>query len=415
MKTKIEAARKLVRLLYYYLLVAFFATFALYLLKQGSLSAENYLILAAVMSISWLMREKTGNNIILFFTHVAMIAGVIYIEKTTAEKTVMAVTVFVIMITAMRYNRSGGRLRRLDEIPWPMFLAGMVMYAFGLYMNNKEMLFTAYLIPVMLFITYLIVIYLDGVYDYFDRTKDVNDLPVRRMMSVNSIIVAGIIVITLISIAISYVFKLDILMRGFFKGLLTVLRLFMLCIKFIYTLLMSALSGGSVKNQAAKSREEVKQLVEDNSFADSMTTIVVIAIIILAAVFVYYLVRRIVRFIIAKRRMPSDIVEQIVEIPHDQKEKRKGFVTVMKERMSLDERARRVYRDTVLKTGRPYVPEEYDTTLDIRDKISENSVYDLSEITELYNKLRYSEMVPDRKTLSEMKKSASKVKYYRGE
>ena len=415
MKTKIEAARKLVRLLYYYLLVAFFATFALYLLKQGSLSAENYLILAAVMSISWLMREKTGNNIILFFTHVAMIAGVIYIEKTTAEKTVIAVTVFVIMIFAMRYNRSGGRLRRLDEIPWPMFLAGMVMYAFGLYMNNKEMLFTAYLIPVMLFITYLIVIYLDGVYDYFDRTKDVNDLPVRRMMSVNSIIVAGIIVITLISIAISYVFKLDILMRGFFKGLLTVLRLFMLCIKFIYTLLMSALSGGSVKNQAAKSREEVKQLVEDNSFADSMTTIVVIAIIILAAVFVYYLVRRIVRFIIAKRRMPSDIVEQIVEIPHDQKEKRKGFVTVMKERMSLDERARRVYRDTVLKTGRPYVPEEYDTTLDIRDKISENSVYDLSEITELYNKLRYSEMVPDRKTLSEMKKSASKVKYYRGE
>ena len=415
MKTKIEAARKLVRLLYYYLLVAFFATFALYLLKQGSLSAENYLILAAVMSISWLMREKTGNNIILFFTHVAMIAGVIYIEKTTAEKTVIAVTVFVIMITAMRYNRSGGRLRRLDEIPWPMFLAGMIMYAFGLYMNNKEMLFTAYLIPVMLFITYLIVIYLDGVYDYFDRTKDINDLPVRRMMSVNSIIVAGIIVITLISIAISYVFKLDILMRGFFKGLLTVLRLFMLCIKFIYTLLMSALSGGSVKNQAAKSREEVKQLVEDNSFADSMTTIVVIAIIILAAVFVYYLVRRIVRFIIAKRRMPSDIVEQIVEIPHDQKEKRKGFVTVMKERMSLDERARRVYRDTVLKTGRPYVPEEYDTTLDIRDKISENSVYDLSEITELYNKLRYSEMVPDRKTLSEMKKSASKVKYYRGE
>ena len=415
MKTKIEAARKLVRLLYYYLLVAFFATFALYLLKQGSLSAENYLILAAVMSISWLMREKTGNNIILFFTHVAMIAGVIYIEKTTAEKTVIAVTVFVIMIFAMRYNRSGGRLRRLDEIPWPMFLAGMVMYAFGLYMNNKEMLFTAYLIPVMLFITYLIVIYLDGVYDYFDRTKDINDLPVRRMMSVNSIIVAGIIVITLISIAISYIFKLDILMRGFFKGLLTVLRLFMLCIKFIYTLLMSALSGGSVKNQAAKSREEVKQLVEDNSFADSMTTIVVIAIIILAAVFVYYLVRRIVRFIIAKRRMPSDIVEQIVEIPHDQKEKRKGFVTVMKERMSLDERARRVYRDTVLKTGRPYVPEEYDTTLDIRDKISENSVYDLSEITELYNKLRYSEMVPDRKTLSEMKKSASKVKYYRGE
>ena len=415
MKTKIEAARKLVRLLYYYLLVAFFASFALYLLKQGSLSAENYLILAAVMSISWLMREKTGNNIILFFTHVAMIAGVIYIEKTTAEKTVIAVTVFVIMIFAMRYNRSGGRLRRLDEIPWPMFLAGMVMYAFGLYMNNKEMLFTAYLIPVMLFITYLIVIYLDGVYDYFDRTKDINDLPVRRMMSVNSIIVAGIIVITLISIAISYIFKLDILMRGFFKGLLTVLRLFMLCIKFIYTLLMSALSGGSVKNQAAKSREEVKQLVEDNSFADSMTTIVVIAIIILAAVFVYYLVRRIVRFIIAKRRMPSDIVEQIVEIPHDQKEKRKGFVTVMKERMSLDERARRVYRDTVLKTGRPYVPEEYDTTLDIRDKISENSVYDLSEITELYNKLRYSEMVPDRKTLSEMKKSASKVKYYRGE
>ena len=415
MKTKLDVARKLVRLLYYYLLVAFFTTFALYLLKQGSLSFENYLIIAVVMSISWLMREKSGNNVILFFTHVAMIAGVIIIEKTAAEKTVMAAAVFVIMITAMKYNRGGGRVRRLDEIPWPMFLAGMVMYAFGLYMNNKEMRFTAYLIPVMLFITYLIVIYLDGVYDYFDRTKDVSDLPVKRMMSVNSIIVAGIIVITLISIVISYIFKLDILMKGFLKGLLTVFRLFMLCIKFIYTLLMSALSGGSVKNSAVKSREEVKQLVEDNSFADSMTMIVVIALIILATGFVFYLVRRIVRFIIAKRRMPSDIVEKIVEKPHDQKEKRKTFVDVMKERMSLDERVRRVYRDTVLKIGRPYVPGERDTTLDIQKVIEHNSTYKVEGITEIYNEVRYSDMIPDRKTLSDMKKSAAKVKYYRGE
>ncbi|HCA21380.1 MAG TPA: hypothetical protein DEO87_03250 [Lachnospiraceae bacterium] len=415
MKTKIDVARKLVRLLYYYLLVAFFTTFALFFLKQGSLSFENYLIIAVVMSISWFMREKSGNNVILFFTHVAMIAGVIIIEKTVAEKTVMAITVFVIMINTMKYNRNGGKLRKLDEIPWPIFLAGMLMYAFGLYMNNKEMLFTAYIIPVLLFITYLIVIYLDGVYDYFDRTNDISDLPVRRMMSVNSIIVVGIIVITLISIAISYLFNLDILMKGFLKGLLTVLGLFMLCIKFIYTLLLSALTGGSIRNTVVQRREEIKQITENNSFAESMTTIVVIVLIILAAGFVYYLVRRIVRFIIAKRRMPSDIVEQIVEKPHDQKEKRKTFVDVMKERMSLDERARRVYRDTVLKTGKPYVPGGSDTTLDIQKVIEHNSTYKVESITELYNEVRYSDMIPDRKTLLDMRKRAAKVKYYRGE
>ena len=373
MKHKLEVARRIMRYVYNYMLVLFFTSFALYLLRHGEIGIKEALILAGAMGVSWILRERTGKNIILFLVHMAMIAGVIFIEKGATLKTVMAVALFVVMVFAMRYNRSGGRLNQLDEVPWPMFLAGMVMYVFGIYMNNRTMVFKSYLIPVILFIAYLIIVYLDGMYNYIDRTKDVADLPVRRMMSVNSVIVTGIVSFIIVAIAITSLFNLDGLIKGFFKGVLTICGFIIL------------------------------------GFADSLTTIVIVALVIVAAVFIFYIVKKIVRFIILKRHMPEDVIESLTENTRDQKEKRKTFRESVKERLSMDEKVRRVYRKTVLAAGRPYVPLENETTLDINGRISVNSKYDLTDMTGLYNELRYGQTVPDRKAYSEMKKRARHI------
>ena len=410
MKHKLEVARRIMRYVYNYMLVLFFTSFALYILRRGEIGIRESLILAGAMGVSWILRERTGNNIVLFFVHVAMIAGVIFIEKGVALKTVMSAALFVVMIFAMRYNKRGGRLNQLDEVPWPMFLAGMIMYLFGIYMNNKEMLFKSYLIPVILFIAYLIIVYLDGMYNYIDRTKDVADLPVRRMMSVNSVIVTGIVSFIIVAIAITSLFNLDGLIKGFFKGVLTICGFIILGFKFIYALLFSFLKGGeSAQEDVAGKREEAAKLMEDNGFADSLTTIVIVALVIVAAVFIFYIVKKIVRFIILKRRMPEDVIENLTENTHDQKEKRKTFRESVKERLSMDEKVRRVYRKTVLAAGRPYVPLENETTLDINGRISVNSKYDLTDVTGLYNELRYGQTVPDRKAYSEMKKRARHI------
>ena len=140
MKTKLDVARKLVRLLYYYLLVAFFTTFALYLLKQGSLSFENYLIIAVVMSISWLMREKSGNNVILFFTHVAMIAGVIIIEDAVATGDDTCLTFFgqflqdlefsvPVSVFAVHHNKTADR-------------AAVALFDFLIKLHKRKFMFT---------------------------------------------------------------------------------------------------------------------------------------------------------------------------------------------------------------------------------------------------------------------------------
>ena len=410
MKSKIMLARKIARLIYNYMLILFFVTFLIYIIRRDSMDIKEYLVLAAAMIVSYVSRDKTGNNIVLFIIHVIMIMASVSVQDDVPEMIVIGLAVFVIKISAMKYNKNDGKLRRMEEIPWQMFVAGMIMYAFGLYINNKEMMFSAYLIPVLLFITYLVVLYIDGIYFYIERTKDVTDLPVRRMMSVNSTIVAGIILIIIISLVISYVFKLDTLMKSFFKGVLAVVRIVLLGINFIFTLIMSMLSSGTVSDEVEKKGEQFDAIIEDNNVGDSMMFVVTAVMILLAAVVVIYAVRKIIRFIVAKRNMPQDIVEEITATSHDEKEKRKGFMTVMKERMSVEERTRRVYRDTILRTGRPYIPYEMDTTLDIESVIDDNSVYNVEEITELYNRVRYSDMTTDRKILSEMKRRARRVR-----
>ena len=76
MKHKLEVARRIMRYVYNYMLVLFFTSFALYLLRHGEIGIKEALILAGAMGVSWILRERTGKNIILFLVHMAMIAGV---------------------------------------------------------------------------------------------------------------------------------------------------------------------------------------------------------------------------------------------------------------------------------------------------------------------------------------------------
>ena len=71
--------------------------------------------------------------------------------------------------------------------------------------------------------------------------------------------------------------------------------------------------------------------------------------------------------------------------------------------MSMEERARRIYKKRILQYKKEITPSETDTTADIEEKIREEYNVALPELTALYNRVRYGNVTVDRAYLSKMK------------
>ena len=90
----------------------------------------------------------------------------------------------------------------------------------------------------------------------------------------------------------------------------------------------------------------------------------------------------------------------------------------MREYFTPREKARRIYRKKILEFWKDGAPAGTETTADLDrllqgrrdflpgpDGICQKDLADLTELTELYNRVRYGNVVPDREYLSRMKQA----------
>ena len=78
--------------------------------------------------------------------------------------------------------------------------------------------------------------------------------------------------------------------------------------------------------------------------------------------------------------------------------------------VSMEERARRIYRKRVLEAAKETELRQNDTTGDIREILKLHTDTDLTELTELYEAVRYGGVTVDREYLLRMKKAGKQEK-----
>ncbi|HBE09752.1 MAG TPA: hypothetical protein DCY81_04325 [Lachnospiraceae bacterium] len=409
MRSKLFLLMVFFRVIYTYLFLLLGGHFILFLFKQDAFGWKELLVTAALVIISYLVRLKAGNNLIVFIVHIAAGAAGFFILSTVANRIVFILNVLVMMITAIRSLRRDTVIGAFEEVPWPVLFIGTFMYWLGLEYNNPGIRSFAYFLPVLIILVYLVILYLDGVSDYFGWTKDVSDVPVNRMLKVNSVIFLGIVIFSIVALVLAYVFKLDELFVRFLKSLVWVLRLIFLGFKLIYELFYALFGGGKTSSLNDKSAMEEMQEIDRGEMTEGGRFIVVLAIIIIAAVVLYFVLRKIIRALLSRRNTDSDTVVEIKEKIKNESEKKTSLLTRIKEKLSNEERVRRMYKNNILRLDKPGVPIAEETTVDIEKRLMETSGDDVSGMTEIYNMIRYGSKEADLSTVREMRKRINKI------
>ncbi len=314
-----------------------------------------------------------------------------------------------LMFTGMRYVSSGGILPQPQDIPWPVILMGLIATVFGLVKKNQELVWTAAVLTGVSLIFYLLVLYADNTRKYVNSTRDIRGVPLRQILRMNSWIIGGIFLCMIVAILLGEALHLPDAFVGLGEALLSIGKTVFFGTALLFTWigqLFQFTSKSDVKITAQKLKEEV---VEGHAFANVLEVVLKVLFVALVVFVLIRLLHRVIKAISKTYNKSSE--EKVTETDRIDLRTRIGIrnpLERMRNYLSMEERARRIYRKRILDCRKDRVPGECETTEDILEALRKEEGIELPELTELYNRVRYGSTVPDRDYLSRMRRADRK-------
>ncbi|MBE5944474.1 MAG: hypothetical protein E7258_06100 [Lachnospiraceae bacterium] len=394
MKRKIEFARKLLRFTYELLFVYLIVLFAEIIWIKEKPDVTLLLTVGVLYIISHLMREKVRSYLGMVFGHIILTVGVIIMGLGLSRLFLLLAIIMHLLMASLEYGYRGNKLKPLDDVPWPSFLFCVIVCIFG--WGAKEMLLykAALIIPIILLFLYYLIVYVEGVKNYVESTKDVSGLPLGNILGVNTAIVGFILFVLLVSILLGGNLDVGRLINHFVDLIVSIVKIFAFGISFVMRLVMKLMSSGSAYYELDEDGKWDDILNTEREFSYVGAVILKVFLGALAIFILWRIVKSIMKRLLIRREFQKDMVEAAEKhiSKTDEEIKKKSFFR----RLSPEEKIRKYYRERVLKESREIDLKHDMTCRDIEDKILESIGEDVSEITDIYVLVRYGNVVPDK-------------------
>ncbi len=387
MRRRLDFFQASLRLIYEWLFSVLVAYFIIVIFVGERPAGFIELCLLVIYLASYAIRRKAGYNIWIFAVHLLLFAGVWFLPFSNGSKWVLSGIVVYQMSEAFLYERRGN-FGNFTDVPWPTFFASVIFYAYGYATKSSLLKTSAYIIPILLIIIYLLIIYIDGLKGYVEATKNVSGLPINKIASVNSSIVFLIVIMLLTGIMLGSLFGLDDALYKALRALLYVVSYVVFAIRLLLIILFRPLTKAS-DEQIEYEKSTFSGFASGH--ADDVAGILDIIYKVGAAILVIYILYKaasvIIRFFMKKRIVEGDRIEEayvnkrIVSEKKNKKERKNVF--------SGEQKFRRLYRERILRHQYDIRLTSNKTCMDIRDELYDNELDDVSEITESYKAVRY--------------------------
>lgn len=403
----LDFSRKAIRWLYLTLITIQVVYFSVAILPDTRISWYHLALAGCILLYDYAIREAVSQIWQIIVLNVIPLISVIIIPGTIYVKVVLCLLIVVITFTSSRYLLLEGKMFLASDMPVPAFVVGFVTFLAGDYIKRPDIMSLATYLPIILFMIFLVANYLDGLVGYIRATKDVTGIPINRIIKSNSLIIVCIMIVSLVSLALGDAlglgFALKKMLGAVFSIVKNVLKIIMIVLSFLASLFAG--KGGIATNNFSTSMMALELQEEAHSdFADIVNAIMKVLFLIIVAVVVFSFLIWFVRMILRKHDH-TDKIDDIAELgKKDKKERtRPGFFVRLKEYLSMEERARRIYKKRILSFKDDYKLSESLTTGQIRDGIKLKTGKELSELTVLYDKVRYGFIDVDTTYLKKMK------------
>ncbi|MBR1815318.1 MAG: hypothetical protein IJ763_01315 [Lachnospiraceae bacterium] len=387
MRPKVDFFRTFFRLLFEWLFTVLLAYFFLIIFVKTEPYEYIELLLFIFYTISYVSRRRAPNNLIIFLAHVIP-AVVLYFMPVPKSTVWVTIAIDLYLLTEAFFYSRTGRFSVLNDTPWPSFLISVVIYAYGYFTKSSFLTTRAYIIPILLIMTYFMIIYMDGIRKYVDATKDVSGLPMKRIVKTNSIIVLLIMLILLFGLFLGDFLGLDNALYKLVQGILYGIFLILLVVRTIIRILLFLAGGGVSAGRTLNTADIEEQAVEySQGVGGTFEFILKLALAGLAIYLFYKMMVWFIRLLMKRRNTTFDIIEK-ADVRHTGTEKyniiRKNTFGTSKE-----ETLRRLYRENIWRYRYDIKLNDRKTAQEISDELYDKQIADVDEITKIYRDVRY--------------------------
>ena len=386
-----DIIRKTLRLIYNLLFTILILEAFSYTMLQKKASVLSVIVLTAMFIISYIIRDISGNMGISVALHIVMGIAVFFIVRDGVYRTVLLAATAGLLMNSSDYFLKGFRIKNVNEVPWPTFVGSLIVYLAGVYTKSDGLKTVAVVIPTVLFFIYLISLYMEKLDKYIDTTRDIEKSYLNKMLKVNGLIVAGILISMVTAIYLCIWLGLGKVMDAVGNVIVKVVRIISGIIGFIFRMLVNLLRsgdpGGYAAPPVAKNFTEVPEYV--NPFINIIEWVLRIGMLALLLYVVYKLIRFFILLLSVKKQGEEDRVVDIKKIKRQENYENRSAVEKIREALSEKGRIRRLYKREVKKESKYYSPESTDTAEDIKEKILKNGGRNLENVTKDYEKARY--------------------------
>ena len=374
MKSKLLQVTKLLHLLYEWLCCSLcFSFFEVVLLKQD----VHYFLLpitGAMFVYSYILREKAQHYLWLFVGHVALRLPMLLLPVS------METQWFYFLIPCYLFSASvkstwKNKRKQMDELPWPSFLLCLIVYLVSGHLGVQGLRIYAYVTALILLFLYLALVYTDGMENYLDATSHVSGIPIRQILSVNTIMVGAIILRLTIGLVLGEVFDFRRVIALIGQAILAVVRVIAMVIGLFYHYISFWFRGGEAETSEHQQFDDGDVPSGIRSVGQTLEPVLYVGLICLGLFIAYKVLVRFVRFLMARRNISTDQVELVVV--KKKKEEQRTHADERRRFLSRRQRARRCYKDCIERYRYDIALEQSKTGREIETELNEQSLADV--------------------------------------
>ena len=234
MTRKIVVIRKLIDLIFGCLFSWLFVMFSAIFLFREEPKAFFVPCVIWIYVTAYIIRELAKTAITILFAHAVFLVPFYFFNIENRFIVIFAIISFVLFCEGYKYIRAGKILKPVGEAPWYIFLFCFIFFLYGVYMKNEQLKNASYIVIVLLIITYLINLYVDGLGKYLSAAKNVSGIPLKNIAKTNSLIVGLIMLFLGITIAVVNSHDWNTLVDIIVNGIVSVIKLIGFGILFVF-------------------------------------------------------------------------------------------------------------------------------------------------------------------------------------
>lgn len=399
-----DRVRLILRLCYGYTMYLLVSELVLITLKNPPSSFEAMVVLAVLFIGSYFLRCKVTRVWPLLLYTIVCGVGIWFLPEIMIQKLLLIGADLGLLGMSIRHIATGGVIPEAMEIPWPGILLGFISIGAGIYYEHPQLVNLAVLLSFINIIFFLLILYADSTGQYLDSNKNVQGLPIRKMLRINTLIVTGIFLVMIIGIAVGEWLGLPDAVTEFFKSVWELLKSLFYGVVLLVKWIGSFISGRNYGQVTTARTNLLNQLEKTNAGNGIILTILKFFVLALLIFFLLKLLARVLKVLLAKYQQNGS-GEIIRGVKDEEKERlqNRGLGYRMRTYFTMEERARRIYRKRILEAAGEVAPHENETTGDILNRLQAEKGVNLPELTALYEAVRYGGVKVDQAYLKRMK------------